>query len=406
MPQTLKLWRLEMRVLGGVLRALIGQIVPDRGKEIRAHRPGRGGRMASIGSRVSHVLPVRLSCTTARISSCLVAVLGILAANNGGTGRPAWAWGHTGHVEVSRLAVLHLPPELPAFVRSAAAARKIGEFGAEADVSKTTGVVTDVGPDGRITTTRTAHDAERDPGHYIDVDDAGYVLGGKVKLSELPATRQDYDTVQRQGSDPSGQTQYGGYLPYAIIDGFQQVREGFRPVVGALQVGYRTARTRNDRRWFRYQLEVREELTLRDIGYYSHFVADGSQPMHLSVHYNGWGDYPNPNGVQRQRPSMHRSRAPSFTISSTSGRLRPESRAIATATARSNGGCRNTSLGCWLSWCQSTKRRVLISTRIPVRRSWQWSPGSWRRVQPSCATRSSTPGGRATRSLSATRWYR
>jgi hypothetical protein len=25
-------------------------------------------------------------------------------------------------------------------------------------------------------------------------------------------------------------------------------------------------------------------------------VADASQPMHVSVHFNGWGDYPNPSG--------------------------------------------------------------------------------------------------------------
>jgi hypothetical protein len=37
-------------------------------------------------------------------------------------------------------------------------------------------------------------------------------------------------------------------------------------------------------------------LTLRDIGYWGHFVADGSQPLHVSVHFNGWGDYPNPQG--------------------------------------------------------------------------------------------------------------
>jgi hypothetical protein len=35
-------------------------------------------------------------------------------------------------------------------------------------------------------------------------------------------------------------------------------------------------------------------LTLRDIGYWGHFVGDGSQPLHVSVHYNGWGNYPNP----------------------------------------------------------------------------------------------------------------
>ena len=35
-------------------------------------------------------------------------------------------------------------------------------------------------------------------------------------------------------------------------------------------------------------------LTLRDLGYWAHFVGDGSQPLHVSVHYNGWGDFPNP----------------------------------------------------------------------------------------------------------------
>src|SRR5579872_6142652 len=37
-----------------------------------------------------------------------------------------------------------------------------------------------------------------------------------------------------------------------------------------------------------------EQLILRDIGVWSHFVGDGSQPLHVSVHFNGWGDYPNP----------------------------------------------------------------------------------------------------------------
>src|SRR5579872_7370812 len=39
-----------------------------------------------------------------------------------------------------------------------------------------------------------------------------------------------------------------------------------------------------------------EQLILRDIGVWSHFVADGSQPLHVTVHFNGWGDYPNPSG--------------------------------------------------------------------------------------------------------------
>ena len=42
-------------------------------------------------------------------------------------------------------------------------------------------------------------------------------------------------------------------------------------------------------------------LTIRDIGVWSHFVADGSQPLHVTVHFNGWGEYPNPNGYSTEK---------------------------------------------------------------------------------------------------------
>ena len=51
-----------------------------------------------------------------------------------------------------------------------------------------------------------------------------------------------------------------------------------------------------DRAYFQFQLQLRQQLIIRDLGYWSHFVADASQPMHVSVHFNGWGSYPNPNG--------------------------------------------------------------------------------------------------------------
>jgi hypothetical protein len=35
---------------------------------------------------------------------------------------------------------------------------------------------------------------------------------------------------------------------------------------------------------------------IRDLGYWSHFVADASQPQHVSIHYDAWGEYPNPRG--------------------------------------------------------------------------------------------------------------
>lgn len=206
----------------------------------------------------------------------------------------SWGWGHTGHVMISQFATQALPRDVPAFLRNGVAAWTIGELGAEADESKTTGIVTSVVA-GRINTAATVHDAERDPGHFLDVDDSGFVIGGNVALNALPATREAFDTAQRAATLPAGQTQYGGYLPYAIIDGFQQVRKDFG-MWRAFKVGLETARSGSDRAYFLEHLALREQLIIRDIGYWSHFVADASQPMHVSVHFNGWGNHPNPNG--------------------------------------------------------------------------------------------------------------
>ncbi len=211
------------------------------------------------------------------------------------TPNKAWSWGHTGHVGISQLAAQALPDDLPEFLRTALAAAQIGELGAEADESKTTGTITSVS-NGRINTTPTVHDAERDPGHFIDIDDNGFVIGGAVGLNALPPTREAFDTAQRAATAPSGQDQYAsGYLPYTIIDGFQQLRKDFA-IFRAVRVGVRNATTDADRGYFLLQVQLRRQLIIRDLGYWSHFVADASQPMHVSVHFNGWGNFPNPSG--------------------------------------------------------------------------------------------------------------
>ena len=40
----------------------------------------------------------------------------------------------------------------------------------------------------------------------------------------------------------------------------------------------------------------REAETLHDVGIWAHFVGDGSQPLHVTIHFNGWGNGPNPLG--------------------------------------------------------------------------------------------------------------
>ena len=218
-----------------------------------------------------------------------------LAAAGALGAQDALAWGHTGHVNISTAAILALPDEVPSFVRTATAARMIGELGAEADVSKSSG--------NGATPNSDVHDFERDPGHFLDLDDNGNVLGfASVPLSGLLLPnqgRRDFDTLLRAASG-NASTQYTGYLPFNMVDHWQQVRKDFAYIRAFTAAINNPATAPADRSFFQYELQLRQTLTLRDIGYWSHFVADASQPLHVSIHFNGWGNYPNPSGYTTQ----------------------------------------------------------------------------------------------------------
>jgi hypothetical protein len=191
-------------------------------------------------------------------------------------GQQALGWGATGHEWATGIAIEKLPEGIPAFVRDPAALPELALMGRELDRSKGAGET---------------HDKERDPGRYIELSDDGKAMG-IVPLDRLPVTREAYDTQLRAG----GSTQYkAGYLPYSIVDGWQQIRKDFAYWRADVK-GAETATTPEERAWFEADRRLREKLTLRDIGIWSHYVADASQPLHVSVHFNGWGDFPNPEG--------------------------------------------------------------------------------------------------------------
>lgn len=192
---------------------------------------------------------------------------------------PSYAWGAKGHRIIGVLAAKHFPAGIPDFLRSPEAVARLGELSREPDRSRSSG---------------NPHDQDRDPAHFVDVSDDGKVLEGPL-LTQLPSNREDYDTALRmQGSD-----QYkAGWLPYEIEDGWQQLVKDFA-LWRADKAGEKFAKTNADRQWFVFDRRLRELITLRDLGEWSHFVGDGSQPLHVTVHFNGWGDFPNPQNFTR-----------------------------------------------------------------------------------------------------------
>lgn len=184
-------------------------------------------------------------------SVCLVLLLAPLAG----------AWGEDGHRFINRVASEHLPQDMPAFFRQAGA--RLTFLGPEPDrwrdskeLYKALGEVN--GPD-----------------HFIDIDKP-------EDFEALPNDRYQYvDWLRGQGKDPK----VIGFLPYSILEGFQKVEVLFRM-------------------WRDPQHEAERDQIEQNIVYYAgvlgHYVADGSQPLHASVHYNGWTTSSNPQLFTRE----------------------------------------------------------------------------------------------------------
>jgi hypothetical protein len=193
----------------------------------------------------------------------------------------ALAWGGTGHRLIGLAAARGVPAELPAFLRTPQAADDIGELALEPDNSKQSGK---------------EHDLEMQSGHFIDIDENGKILGGPT-FASLPLTRDAYEKSLQAFGLNSWQV---GYLPFSIFERWQILAKDFATwrVIVAAQANPNWLQ---HRAYYAAERRRREALILIHLGDLAHYVGDGSQPLHVSPHYNGWGNFPNPNGYTLAR---------------------------------------------------------------------------------------------------------
>jgi hypothetical protein len=171
------------------------------------------------------------------------------------------AWGPKGHFMVNRLAIEASASRLPPFMKAATN-----------DL-----VYNALEPDRWREETNSAMNIAQAPDHFFDSEFWGAV-------STIPKDR--YAFMAQLGAKKVDLIKVG-YLPYAIIENYARLRNAFR--------NWRNAKTDADR-------ESAKANAVHYAGVLGHYVADGTMPMHLSIHHNGWEDgYANPKGFTTDR---------------------------------------------------------------------------------------------------------
>jgi hypothetical protein len=168
----------------------------------------------------------------------------------------AWGWGNDGHVYVNRVAAEKLPPDTPIFLRSAVA--ELAYLGPEPDRWREE-------PDPALK-------SAQEPDHYFDLERIAW-------LDKLPEGRYEfyqklYEKRAQTKDNPDYLPERVGLQPYIVMEIFDRLKNGFRE--------YRQLQNRHQ------PTDFIERKIVFYAGWLGHYVADGSQPLHTTIHYNGW----------------------------------------------------------------------------------------------------------------------
>lgn len=185
---------------------------------------------------------------------------------------PCFGWGRDGHRIINRLAIEMLPASVPEFLRSPAAIEEIEYLGPE--------------PDRWHSPSEPELSAEQSPDHFIDLELAD-------EIGPLPRRRYDYIAAlyALQAAHPDQarelRPEHVGFQPYITNEIWERLKSAMRD--------YRRLRADHQ------PTKPVQEVIIFYAGWLGHYVGDGSQPLHLTVNYNGWVERENPKGYTRQR---------------------------------------------------------------------------------------------------------
>jgi hypothetical protein len=167
------------------------------------------------------------------------------------------AWGNEGHVYVNRVAATKIPVAMPLFLRQAVV--DIAYLGPEPDRWRNPGEF--------------ALKNAQEPDHFIDLERVAW-------LAPLPQGRYEFyrKLYEKRAATTDHPDDYlpehVGLQPYIVMEIYGRLKESFRE--------YRQLKASH-----KPTLAVQQAIIFY-AGWLGHYVADGSQPLHTTIQYNGW----------------------------------------------------------------------------------------------------------------------
>jgi len=178
------------------------------------------------------------------------------------------AWGNEGHTYINRVAAQKIPTSMPKFLRQAVV--EIAYLGPE--------------PDRWRNPAEFALKNAQEPDHFIDLERVSW-------LDPLPPSRYEFyrKLYEKRAATTDHADDYlperVGLQPYITIEVYGRLKAAFLEYRRQLAAHQSTAAV--------------QQAIIFYAGWLGHYVADGSQPLHTTIHYNGWVG-PNPNGYTGQ----------------------------------------------------------------------------------------------------------
>jgi hypothetical protein len=205
------------------------------------------------------------------ISSFVVAIVAIFAFGQ----LAALAWGNKGHEEINLVAAQKIPASMPAFLRTPAAQEHIAYLGPEPDRWR--------GADEHALNNAQA------PDHFIDLE---RIEG----LGDLPPDRYEFYKLlyAKRAATRDNPDQFlpenVGLQPYITMEVYERLVIAFRQYRNLQGAAAGESAHEN----------AIEQDAIFYAAWLGHYAADGSQPLHTTINYDGWVE-PNPQGFTTQK---------------------------------------------------------------------------------------------------------